>query len=85
MKASQCLLIETVGELSLHLFYLACARVVPQGPRHLLVGHGLAIALPLAPQLCQALLVFRGELERARGGLKPPDAAPHRWSLEHLK
>ena len=84
-QASQCLLVELIRELPLHLLDLAGAGVVPQRPCHLLVGHGLAVPLASAPQLRQALLVLGGELKGARGGLDPPDAAAHGRRLEHLK
>lgn len=74
-----------IRELPLHLLNLAGAGVVPQCPCHLLVGHGLAISLSPAPQLRQELLVLGGELKGASGGVNPPDAAPHRRCLKHLK
>lgn len=85
LKVPQRLLLEAVGELPLHLLDLTGTGVVPQGPGHLLVRHGLAVPLPPAPQLRQTLLVLGGELEGASGGLDPPDAAPHRRCLEHLE
>lgn len=43
--------VELVGELAADLDDLSSAAVVPQGARHLLVGHGFAVALALAPAL----------------------------------
>lgn len=77
MKTSQCLLIKPVGELPFHLVNFTGAGVVSQCSGHLLVGHGFAVSLSTTPQLRQALLVLGGELESARSGLDPPDAAPH--------
>ena len=47
----------------------------------------MVLRLPFRrPHSCARRSLFLGgELERARGGLDPPDAAPHRWSLEHLE
>lgn len=69
--------VELVGQLASDLHDLAGAAVVPQSPRHLLIGHGLAVALPLAPALGQLLLVLGDELEGAIPAVGPLDCVHH--------
>lgn len=63
--------VELVGELAAHFDDLASAAVVPQGSCHLLVGHGFAVALALAPALSQLLFVLGDEVERAAAAVRP--------------
>lgn len=65
--------VELVCELASHFHDLAGAAVVSQGPCHLLVGHGLAVALALAPALGQLLLVLGDEVEGAAAAVRPLD------------
>ena len=69
--------VELVGEFAADLDDLAAAAVVAQGARHLLVGHGLAVALALAPALGQPLLVLGDEVEGAVGRVGPLDGVGH--------
>ena len=69
--------VELVGEFAAHLDDLAAAAVVAQGASHLLVGHGLAVALALAPALGQPLLVLGDEVEGAVGRVGPLDGVGH--------
>lgn len=69
--------VELVGQLASDLHDLAGAAVVPQSSRHLLIGHGLAVALPLAPALGQLLLVLGDELEGAIPTVGPLDCVHH--------
>lgn len=68
---------ELVGELASDLPDLAGAAVVAQGSSHLLVGHGLAVALALAPALGQLLLVLGDEVEGATAAVRPLDGVAH--------
>lgn len=68
---------ELVGQLASHFPDLAGAAVVPQGSGHLLVGHGLAVALALAPALGQLLLVLGDEVEGAAAAVRPLDGVAH--------
>lgn len=76
---------ELVGELLLHLEDLPGPGVVPEGPGHLLVGHGPLVALPLAPQCRHLVLVPGGEPEDAGGRRHPGHAVGHVWILQHLE
>lgn len=68
---------ELVGQLAPHFPDLAGAAVVPQGSGHLLIGHGLAVALALAPALGQLLLVLGDEVEGAAAAVRPLDGVAH--------
>lgn len=68
---------ELVGQLASDLPDLTGAAVVAQSSGHLLVGHGLAVALALAPALGQLLLVFGDEVEGAAAGVRPLDGVAH--------
>lgn len=69
--------VELVGELASHFHDLAGAAVVSQGPRHLLVGHGLSVALAPAPALRQLLLVLGDEVEDTAATVRPLDGVAH--------
>lgn len=76
--------VELVGQLASDLYNLAGAAVVPQRPRHLLIGHGLAVALPLAPTLGQLLLVLGDEVEGAIAAVGPLDRVHHVGVIQGL-
>lgn len=65
--------VELVGEFAAHLDDLTGAAVVSQGSCHLLIGHGLAVALALAPALSQLLFVLGDEVEGAASAVCPLD------------
>lgn len=65
--------VELVSEFAAHLDDLTGAAVVSQSSRHLLIGHGLAVALALAPALSQLLLVLGDEVEGAAAVVGPLD------------
>lgn len=65
--------IELVGEFAPHLDNLTCATVVPQGSCHLLICHGLAVALALTPTLSQLLLVLGDKVKGAAAAVRPLD------------
>ena len=65
--------VELIREFAAHLDDLPGAAVVSQRPGHLLIGHGLAVALALAPALGQLLLVLGDEVERAAAVIRPLD------------
>lgn len=76
-QSLQQLGIEAVGELPADFDDLTGAAVVPQGPGHLLVGHGFAVALPPAPHLGHLLLVLGDELEDPALPVHPLDTVGH--------
>lgn len=76
--------VELVGQLASDLHDLAGAAVVPQRPRHLLIGHGLAVALPLAPAFGQLLLVLGDEVEGAVAAVGPLDRVHHVGVIQGL-
>lgn len=65
--------VELISEFAAHLDDLTSAAVVSQSSRHLLIGHGLAVALALAPALSQLLLVLGDEVEGAAAVVCPLD------------
>lgn len=65
--------VELVSEFAAHFYDLTGAAVVSQSPCHLLIGHGLAVALALAPALGQLLLVLGDEVEDAAAAVCPLD------------
>lgn len=65
--------VELVSEFTPHFPDLTGAAVVSQSSRHLLIGHGLAVALALAPALGQLLLVLGDEVEGAAAAVSPLD------------
>lgn len=69
--------VELVGELAAHLDDLPGAAVVAKGARHLLVGHGFAVALAPAPALSKLLLVLGHEVERSGTAVCPLDGVHH--------
>ena len=76
--------VELVRELAAHLEDLARAAVVPQSSGHLLIGHGLAVALALAPALGQLLLVLGDEVEGAAAAVRPLDGVDHVGVVQSL-
>lgn len=69
--------VELVGEFASDLYDLTGAAVVPQSSGHLLIGHGLPVALALAPALGQLLLVLGDEVENATATVCPLDRVAH--------
>lgn len=69
--------VELVGEFAAHLYDFARSAVVAQRPCHLLIGHGLAVALALAPALGQLLFVLGDEVEGAAATVRPLDGVSH--------
>lgn len=69
--------VELVRQLAAHFDDFPSATVVSQSPRHLLIGHGLAVAFALAPALCQLLLVLGNEVEGATAAVRPLDGVTH--------
>lgn len=65
--------VKLVGEFAADFDDLTGAAVVPQSSGHLLVCHGLAVALALAPALSQLLLVFGDKVEGATATVCPLD------------
>lgn len=69
--------VELVSQFAPHFHDLTGAAVVPQGSCHLLIGHGLSIALALAPTLGQLLLVLGDKVEGAAAAVGPLDRVAH--------
>ncbi len=65
--------VELVRKLASHFHDLTSAAVVSQSSRHLLIGHGLAVAFALAPALSQFFLVLGDEVESAIAAVCPLD------------
>ena len=76
--------VELVGELAADLGDLAGAAVVAESARHLLVGHGLAVALAPAPALGQLLFVLGHEVEGAGTAVRPLDGVHHVGVMQGL-
>lgn len=76
--------VELVSQLASHFPDLAGAAVVPQSSCHLLIGHGLAVALALAPALGQLLLVLGDEVEGAAAAVCPLDRVAHVRVIQSL-
>lgn len=85
LQQHQGVLAELVGELLLHLEDLSRAGVVPQGARHLLVGHRPLVALSLPPECRHLVLVCGGKAEDAGCRRYPGYTVGHVWILQHLK
>lgn len=65
--------VKLVGQLAPDFHDLASSTVVPQSSCHLLIGHGLAVALSLAPAFSELLLVLGDEVECASAAVCPLD------------
>lgn len=76
-KPVQDVWVELVGELAADFDDLAGATVVPQSSCHLLVGHGFAVSLALAPALSQLFLVLGDEVEDATAAVCPLYGVAH--------
>lgn len=76
--------VKLVGQFASNFYDLAGAAVVPQSPRHLLIGHDLAVALPLAPALGQPFLVLGDKVEGATAAVCPLDRVPHVGVIQSL-
>lgn len=76
--------VELVGQLAPHFHDLPGAAVVPQSSCHLLIGHGLAVALALAPALGQLLFVLGDEVEGAAAAVCPLDRVTHVGVIQSL-
>lgn len=76
--------VELVGELAAHFDYFACAAVVSQSSRHLLVSHGLAVALTLSPALSQLLFIFGDKVESSAAAVRPLDRVAHAGVVQGL-
>ncbi|KAG9345667.1 hypothetical protein JZ751_008811 [Albula glossodonta] len=76
--------VELVGELAADLHYLPCPAVVAQCTCHLLVGHGLAVALARTPALSQLLLVLGDKVEGAAAAVSPLDGVGHIGVMQSL-
>lgn len=76
--------VELVREFAAHFEDLAGAAVVPQSSGHLLIGHGLAVALALTPALGQLLLVLGDEVEGATPAVRPLDGVAHVGVVQSL-
>lgn len=85
LQQHQGVLAELVGELLLHLEDLSRAGVVPQGARHLLVGHRPLVALSLPPECRNLVFVRGGKAEDAGCRRYPGYTVGHVWILQHLK
>lgn len=76
--------VELVGEFAPHFHDLTGAAVVSQSSCHLLIGHGLAVALALAPALGQLLFVLGDEVEGAAATVCPLDWVAHVGVIQRL-
>lgn len=76
--------VKLVRQFAPHFHDLSRAAIVPQSPCHLLVGHGLAVALALAPALGQLLLVLGDKVEGAAAAVCPLDGVAHVGIIQSL-
>lgn len=76
--------VELISEFAAHFHDLTGAAVVSQSSCHLLIGHGLAVALALAPALGQLLLVLGDEVEGATAAICPLDWVAHVGVIQSL-
>lgn len=65
--------VELVSKFAAYFDDLTGAAVVSQSSCHLLIGHGLTVALALAPALSQLLFVLGDEVEGAVAAVCPLD------------